>query len=45
MENCKFEDPEIRGIQKGMATEKMNHCVEIEDYENAAKYRDLIKAY
>lgn len=43
LENIKYEDAEIRGIQKGFLTEKLNRCVEIEDYENAAKFRDLIK--
>ena len=43
MENCKFEDAEIRGIQKGILTEKvMKKYVAVEDYENAAKIRDLI---
>jgi hypothetical protein len=43
MENCKFDDPEIRGIQKGILDEKMNEYVASEDYENAAKLRDMIK--
>lgn len=43
LENIKYEDSEIRGIQKGFLTDKMNQCIEIEDYENAAKFRDLIK--
>ena len=42
IENYKFEDPEIRGIQKGILTEKLKECVYIEDYENAAKLRDMI---
>lgn len=43
LENIKYEYSEIRGIQKGYLSEKMRSCVEIEDYENAAKFRDLIK--
>ena len=43
LENIKYEDSEIRGIQMGFLTDKMNQCIEIEDYENAAKFRDLIK--
>lgn len=43
MENYKYEDPEIRGIQKGFLTERMKEYVEVEDYENAARVRDLIK--
>lgn len=43
MENYKFEDPEIRGIQKGFLNEKMSEYVALEDYENAAKIRDMIK--
>lgn len=43
MENYKYEDPEIRGIQKGFLTERMKKYVEVEDYENAARVRDLIK--
>lgn len=43
MENYKYEDPELRGIQKGFLQEKMRECVQIEDYENAARIRDLIK--
>lgn len=43
MENIKYEDPEIRGIQKGILTEKMNEYVAVEDYEHAAKVRDIIK--
>ena len=45
MENCKFEDAEIRGIQKGVLAEKvMKKYVAVEDYENAAKVRDLINS-
>jgi hypothetical protein len=43
IENCKFEDPETRGIQKGFLSEKMKECVVVEDYEKAAKLRDMIK--
>lgn len=43
MENYKYEDPETRGIQKGILSEKMKKYIEVEDYENAAKMRDLIK--
>lgn len=43
IENFKFENPEIRGIQKGMLIEKMSECVKDEDYEKAAKLRDMIK--
>jgi hypothetical protein len=43
MENYKFEEPEIRGIQKGFLNEKMSEYVAVEDYENAAKVRDMIK--
>jgi hypothetical protein len=43
MENYQYEDPEIRGIQKGFLTEKMAKYVADEDYENAAKVRDMIK--
>lgn len=43
MENYRYEDPEIRGIQKGILSEKMKEYVALEDYENAAKLRDMIK--
>ena len=43
MENYKYQDPEIRGIQKGVLMEKINEYVAVEDYENAAKVRDMIK--
>jgi excinuclease UvrABC helicase subunit UvrB len=43
MENYQYEDPEIRGIQKGFLNEKMTKYVAEEDYENAAKIRDMIK--
>ena len=42
LENYKYEDPEICGIQKGFLSEKMKEYVIIEDYENAAKIRDII---
>jgi hypothetical protein len=45
IENYKFENSEIRNMQKNAANEKMKQCVDIEDYENAAKFRDLIKEY
>ena len=44
-ENYNFMNVEIRNMQKDAANEKMMRCVDIEDYENAAKYRDLIKEY
>ena len=43
MENFRYEYPEIRGIQKGVLTEKMNEYVAAEDYEHAAIVRDIIK--
>ena len=43
LENYKFENPEIRGIQKGILTEKMAEYVQTEEYEKAAKVRDMIK--
>lgn len=43
IENYKYEDAEIRGIQKGILLEKMNDSVKVEDYETAARLRDIIK--
>ena len=43
LETIKYDDAKIRDIQKGYFIDKMNLCVEVEDYENAAKYRDLVK--
>jgi hypothetical protein len=43
MENYRYEDPETRGIQKGVLSEKMKDFVAVEDYERAAKVRDIIK--
>ena len=43
MENYKYDDPEIRGIQKGFLMEKMNKYVADEEYEKAAVVRDMIK--
>ena len=43
MENYKFDDPEIRGIQKGFLSEKMSQYAIEEEYEKAAKVRDMIK--
>jgi len=43
MENYRYDDPETRGIQKGVLTEKMNKYVIDEEYEKAAKVRDIIK--
>lgn len=43
LENYKYDDPEIRGIQKGFLGERMKEYVEVEDYENAARLRDMIK--
>jgi hypothetical protein len=45
LENYKYDDSEIKNIQINLATKKMKQCVQVEDYENAAKYRDLIKEY
>lgn len=42
LENYKYEDPEIRGIQKGFLSERIKKYIEVEDYENAAKIRDTI---
>jgi hypothetical protein len=43
MENYRYEYPETRGIQKGILSEKMNEYVADEEYEKAAKVRDIIK--
>ena len=43
IENYKYEDPEIRGIQKGFLGERMKEYVAVEDYESAASVRDMIK--
>lgn len=43
IENYKYEDTEIRGIQKGILNEKMNEYVAEENYEKAAIVRDMIK--
>jgi hypothetical protein len=45
IENYHYEDPEIRGIQKGILTEKMKKYVAEEEYEMAAKLRDIINEY
>jgi len=42
LENYKYEDPEIKGIQKGFLSEKIKEYIAVEDYENAAKIRDII---
>jgi len=42
LENYKYEDPEIVGIQLGYLKEKMNKYVLAEDYENAARIRNTI---
>ena len=42
MENYRYDDPETRGIQKGILTEKMHEYVINEEYEKAAKVRDII---
>ena len=42
MENYRYEDPETRGIQKGLLAEKMKEYIALEDYENAALVRDKI---
>lgn len=43
MENYRYEDPEVRGIQKGFLNEKMKEYVSNEQYEKAAVVRDAIK--
>jgi len=43
IENYKYDDPEVRGIQMGILNEKMKEYVAVEDYENAARVRDLLK--
>jgi len=43
IDNCDFEDPQIRGIQKNILIEKMNKAADKENYELAAKFRDKIK--
>jgi excinuclease UvrABC helicase subunit UvrB len=45
MLNYKYEDPEIRAIQIGFLTEKMNEFALNEEYEKAAELRDYIKTY
>lgn len=45
MENCEFTDPEIIGIQKGLLSEIIKKYVAEEDYETAAKIRDIINAH
>lgn len=45
LENYKFKNDKVREIQKDFSTQKMKDCVDIEDYENAARFRDLIKEY
>ena len=40
--NCNFDRPEIRGIQKNILLENMNVAVAVEDYELAAILRDKI---
>ena len=42
MENCKFEDAEIRGIQKGLLSEQIKDYIADENYEKAAELRDII---
>lgn len=43
MLNYKYEEPEIRAIQIGFLTEKMNEFALNEEYEKAAELRDYIK--
>lgn len=43
IENYKYDDPEIRGIQKGFLAEKMKEYVFSQEYEKAAIVRDIIK--
>jgi hypothetical protein len=45
IENYKYDDPEIRGIQMGILQEKMKEYVAVEDYENAARVRDMIELH
>jgi len=42
IENYKFDDPETRGIQKGILPELLKKHVDAEEYEEAAKVRDMI---
>jgi hypothetical protein len=44
MENYKYEDIEAKSIQKGFLIEKMNEYVKTEEYEQAAKLRDIINS-
>jgi len=44
MENYTYTDPEIIGIQRGILNEKLKYCIEVEDYEKAAKLRDIINS-
>lgn len=44
MENYKFENKETINIQKVFLSKKLQHCIKIEDYENAAKLRDIINS-
>lgn len=43
--NYKYEEPEIRGIQRTylIANNKMAECIKNEDYEGAANIRDILK--
>ena len=43
LENYKYEDPEIRGIQKGFLIEKLEEYKYLEEYEKCAKIRDTLK--
>jgi len=43
IENYKYDDPEIRGIQMDILQEKMKNSISVENYEESAKIRDLIK--
>lgn len=40
--NYKYEYPEIKGVQKVFLEERMIECVEEENYEEAARIRDMI---
>ena len=42
METCRYEDPEICGIQKGFLAEKLAKFIIAEEYENAAEMRDFM---
>jgi hypothetical protein len=43
IENYKFEDINLKAIQKGILEERMKKFIGLEDYESAARIRDAIK--